>query len=56
MQLALQLRAEPARCQFLYPVGDSAHQQLTAALWRRRRLEELAPHLAELADVERGEA
>ena len=56
MQLALQLRAEPARCQFLYPVGDSTHEQLTAELWRCRRLVELAPHLSELADVERGKA
>jgi hypothetical protein len=56
VQLALQLWAQPARCQFLDPVADRAHQQLTAEPWRRRRLVELAPHLAKLANTERGEA
>jgi hypothetical protein len=42
VQLALQLRAEPARCQFLYPVGDSAptpadEEREVDRLYSRRR-------------------
>src|SRR5690348_9107858 len=56
MELALQLRTQPARCQFLHSVGDSPHQQVATEPRRPRRFVETAPQLLKFATVEAGEA
>ena len=56
LELALQLRTQPACCQFLHPIRDRPHQQLATEPWRRRRLVETAPQLLKFAKVELGEA
>jgi hypothetical protein len=55
-ELSLQLKTRPTRGNFLHPVGNGAHQQLTAQAWRGRGFVKLAPQLAKFAEIERGEA
>jgi hypothetical protein len=51
-ELALQLQARPTRGDFLHPVGDGTHQQVTAEARHRFALVEAAPQLAKLTEVE----
>src|SRR6516165_10598904 len=55
-ELALQLQTRPTRGDFLHPVGDGTHQQLTAEARRGLRFLEMAPQLSEFAEIEVGEA
>ena len=55
-ELALVLRAEPAKNDFLHPVGDGAQQQLAAEMGGCRGFVESAPLLPQLAELELGEA
>src|SRR5208282_4342716 len=45
VELALQLRAEPAQGNFLHPLRDCSYQQLAAETWRSIGLIETAPLL-----------
>ena len=51
-ELTLTLWAEPAKSDFLHPVGDSALQQLVAEMRRCVRLVQSTPVLAKLAETE----
>src|SRR5262249_53481846 len=55
-ELALPLRAQPAESEFLHPVRDGTHEQLTAEMRRRRGFVENAPLPTKLAEIELGEA
>ena len=55
-ELALQLQTRPTRGDFLHPVGDGTHQQLTAEARRGLSFVEMAPQLAKFAEVEVEEA
>src|SRR5947209_841377 len=55
-QLALALRAEPAKSDFLHPVCDGAQQQLAAEMRGCFGFVESAPLLPQLAEREFGEA
>ena len=55
-ELALQLQTWPTRGDFLHPIGDGTHQQLTAEARRGLGSVEMAPQLAKFPEVERGEA
>jgi hypothetical protein len=55
-ELALQLQTWPTRGDFLHPMGDGTHQQLTAEARRGLGSVEMAPQLAKFPEVERGEA
>jgi hypothetical protein len=50
-ELALVLRAEPAKNDFLHPVGDSAQQQLAAEMRGCVAFAESPPLLAELGEI-----
>src|SRR6516165_913288 len=56
VELTLQLQARPTRGDFLHPVGDGTHQELTAEAQRHLAVIEATPQLAEFAEVELGEA
>ena len=55
-ELALMLRAEPAKSDFLHPVGDGSQQQLAAEMRGCVELVESAPLLTKLAQRELREA
>jgi hypothetical protein len=55
-ELALPRQAQPAKGDFLRPVCDSSHQQLTAEVRRCLGFVESAPLLTNSAEVELGEA
>ena len=55
-ELALQLQAWPTRGNFLQPVGDSTHQELTAEARRGLSFVKLAPQHAKFAEIECEEA
>ena len=55
-KMALQLQTRPTRGNLLHPVGNGTHQQLTAETRRGVGFVELAPQLAEFAEIETGEA
>src|SRR5437762_5374207 len=55
-ELALVLRAEPAKNDFLHPVGDGAQQQLAAEMRGCIAFVESAPLLPQLGERELGEA
>src|SRR5438270_3487747 len=55
-ELALVLRAEPAKNDFLHPVGDGSQQQLAAEMGGCLRFVESAPLLPQLAELKFGEA
>src|SRR5204863_8277185 len=55
-ELALMLRAEPAKSDFLHPVGNGSQQQLAAEMRGCLGFVESAPLLPQLAERELGEA
>jgi hypothetical protein len=55
-ELALPLRAEPAKSDFLHPVCDRSHQQLAAEMRRCLGFVESAPLLTKFAETELWEA
>src|SRR5437764_9157883 len=55
-ELAVVLRAEPAKSDFLHPVGDGSQQQLAAEMRGCLGFVESAPLLTKLAERDLGEA